>query len=108
MKDKGGRPKHEPTDQSRKTVEAMAAGGILQDDIAVVIGVAPKTLREHYREELDTAATKANAKIAQKATSGDTTALIWWTKARMRWSEKQDVEHSGSVSVFTGVPRDAD
>jgi hypothetical protein len=29
--------------------------------------------------------------------SGDTTALIWWTKTRMKWSEKQEVEHTGDA-----------
>lgn len=94
-----GRPPYKPTEQDRKTVEAMSASGITQEDICLVIGVTRKTLRKHFTEELDTAATKANAKIAQslfnKAIAGDTTAAIWWTKARMRWSEKKEHELSG-------------
>jgi len=76
----------------------MIAGGIPQEDVALVIGIDSKTLRKHYREELDTAAAKANAMVAktlyQKAVAGDTTSLIWWTKGRMGWSEKR--EHSGA------------
>lgn len=85
---------HSPDEQIRRTVEAMVAGGIPQEDVARVVGVDAKTLRKYYREELDTAATKANAKVAQtlyqKAINGDTTAIIWWTKGRMGWAEKRD------------------
>lgn len=94
-----GRPPYVPTEEGQKMVEAMSASGIPQDDICLVLGITKKTLRKHFSFELDTAATKANAKIAQtlfnKATGGDTTAMIWWTKARMRWSEKAVHEHSG-------------
>ena len=58
-------------------------------------GIDDKTLRKHFRAELDTAVHKANTKVAgtlfQKAIAGDTTAMIWWTKARMRWSERHEV-----------------
>jgi hypothetical protein len=92
-------PAHKPTDESRDTVTAMASYGIPHEDIASVVGIDAKTLRKHYRQELDTAATIANSKIAKtlydKATNDkDTTALIWWTKARMRWSERH--EHTGA------------
>ena len=94
-----GRPEYEPTKEGRKMVEAMSACGTPQEDIAMVIGIDRKTLRKHFTVELDTAATKANSAIAQtlyqKAMNGDTTAMIWWTKARMRWSEKAVHEHSG-------------
>jgi hypothetical protein len=32
--------------------------------IAVVIGIAPKTLRKHFRAELDTGHIKASARVA--------------------------------------------
>jgi hypothetical protein len=39
--------------------------GILQNDIAQMPKIDPKTLRKHYRRELDTGATQANARVAQ-------------------------------------------
>jgi hypothetical protein len=51
---KPGQPKFEPSDEQRKLAEAMAAYGIPQEDIAKVVGIAPKTLRDHFRHELDT------------------------------------------------------
>ena len=96
-------PPFKPTDDERKLVEQMTACGIPQESQCLVIrnGIDDKTLRKHFRHELDTAATKANTKVAgtlfNKAMGGDTTALIWWTKTRMKWSEKQEVEHSGDA-----------
>lgn len=93
------KPEFNPTEEQKKMVEQMSAVGIPQEGIARVIGIDPKTLRKHFRDELDTAAVKANAKIGgtlfNKAVNGDTTAAIWWTKARMHWSEKQEHEHTG-------------
>ena len=107
--DNPGQPEYEPTEETRKLVEQMSAVGIPQEGIARVVGIDPKTLRKHYRDELDTAAIKANAKIGgtlyNKAIGGDTTAAIWWTKARMRWAEKQEIELGGEVkNTFVFVP----
>ena len=96
-KRKTGRPPHKPTDDMRKTVEAMAGYGIPQTDIGLVVGISKPTLEKHYRVELDTGAIKANSKIAEslykQATGGNVTAAIWWTKARMGWSET--MKHTG-------------
>ena len=95
------RPPFKPTAAERKLVEQMTACGIPQESQCLVVrdGIDEKTLRKHFRRELDTAATKANAKVAgtlfSKAMGGDTTALIWWTKTRMKWSERQEIEHTG-------------
>jgi hypothetical protein len=40
----------------------MAAYGV--QDIGRVLSIDPKTLRKHYREELDVGGTKANAQVA--------------------------------------------
>ena len=34
--------------------------------------------------------------LFQKATSGDTTSLIWWTKTQMKWSETVKAEVTGA------------
>lgn len=90
---------HEPTDKDRATVESMCAYGIPQEDIAAVIGIDDKTLRKYYREELDTATAKANAKVAQalykKAIDkDDTSAQIFWLKTRAKWSESMNIDHT--------------
>src|SRR5262245_45105995 len=60
----GGRPPFEATPAQRQMVEAMAGYGIPKTDIAAVVGIATKTLRKHFRIELDTGHIKANAKVA--------------------------------------------
>lgn len=96
------RQQHSPSDENRRTVEAMAGYGVPQEDIASVLGIDAKTLRLHYREELDTAAIRANAKVAQtlfrQATEGgNTAAAIFWLKARAGWRETERKEVSITV-----------
>ena len=98
MPRKVGKPAFKPTENERRLVEQMSAVGIPHESIAAVVrnGIDDKTLRKHFRKELDTAAVKANAKVAgslyNRALAGSDTAAIWWTKARMRWSAPQTLE----------------
>ena len=96
MANKRGRPPYSPTAEQRKTVKAMAAYGIPQEAIARTVGCNHETLRKYYPDELDLAETEANAKVAQSlfklATNGNVAAAIFWAKARMGWSEKQQIE----------------
>jgi hypothetical protein len=84
-------PAHQPTPGLQRQVEALAAYGIPEYEIARVLAIDPKTLRKHYREELDLGATKANAQVAgflfAAAKSGNVTAQIFWLKTRARWKE---------------------
>ena len=80
----------------------MAAYGIPEPDIARVTGVDPKTLRKHYREELDLGEAKANAQVAgflfSAAKNGNVTAQIFWLKTRAKWRETPvELKHSGSI-----------
>ena len=73
-----------------------------RDRFAAVLGVDPKTLRKHYRDELDLGEIKANAQVAgflfNSARSGNVTALIFWLKTRARWRETPtELKHSGSI-----------
>ena len=101
-----GRRAHRPDATSRRQVEAMSAYGVPEADVARVIGIDPKTLRKHYRTELDTGAVKATAKVAEflyrKATSEGqqcVTAAIFWLKTRGQWKETSIHEHAGKMTV---------
>ena len=93
--------KFRPTDDERKMVEQMCAVGIPQESICLVVrdGIDDKTLRKHFRKELDTAKIKANAKIGgtlfNKAVGGDTASLIFWAKTQMGWKETSIQELTG-------------
>jgi hypothetical protein len=64
----------------------MAAVGIPQAEICLVIGIDPKTLRKHYREDLDSALILANTAVGgalySAAKEGSVSAIIWWEKTR--------------------------
>ena len=92
-------PAHRPTEEGRKSVKAMSAYGIPQDDISVAMGLTGKTLRKHYRDELSGGQIRANAAVAgalyKMAIDGNVTAAIFWTKARMGWSDRGPLSHEG-------------
>ena len=84
----------EPTEEQRKTVRAMSGFGIPQDDIATLLEIDAKTLRKHFRRELDRGMVEATAKVAQSlflmATQGkNVAAAIFWMKARAGWQDRQ-------------------
>lgn len=97
-----GRPEFVPTDEERRQVEALSGYGLPQEQIAILIrgGINLSTLREHFATELVAGKAKANGQIGktlfQKAMGGDTAAMIWWSKAQMRWAETQKHEHTGA------------
>src|SRR5260370_25157033 len=81
------RPKLHPNEEQRNLVKSMAACGIPHEQIAKRIGIrSPKTLRKHFRSELDDGITEANYQVArslhQSATQGDTDAAKFWLRCR--------------------------
>jgi hypothetical protein len=103
-----GRPPHEPTPMSRRNVEALAGYGVPEADIAGVVGIDPKTLRKHYRQELRYGHVKANAKVAEnlfRKATGDgresVIAAIFWMKTRAQWKETQVTEMTGPPPSIT-------
>lgn len=97
-----GRPKYSPNDADRNTVKVMAACGFPQETIAKCLGedgIDAKTLRKHFKRELDTAADRANASVArklyEKAVAGEPWAVCFWLKTRAGWREINRMEHTG-------------
>src|SRR5258708_1520948 len=85
------RPKLNPTEEQRKLVKQLAAVGTPQEHIARKTGIrSPKTLRKHFRKELDLGAIEANASVAgelyKKAMSGNFQAQAFWLERRAGWS----------------------
>lgn len=98
----GGRPKYVPTEADHNTVRVMAASGFKHEEIALCLGdrgIDDKTLRKHFRRDLDTSMMKANAAIANKlyteALNGNVACMTFWLKCRARWQEVVRYEHSG-------------
>ena len=108
----GGRPKFEPTDKQRGQVEAMTRYGIPQEEIANALEIDIKTLTRHFRAEIKTGATKANAQVGEfiysaiiglpipgrtpvKDERARAMLAIFWAKTRMGWKETVVNEHQG-------------
>ena len=64
-----GRPAFQPTDEQRINVEVMVGLGIPEADICLVVRdrrdkpICRSTLRKHFKKELETGATKLDAKV---------------------------------------------
>ena len=101
------KPSFKPTDEERKLVEQMSAVGIPQESICLVIrdGIDDKTLRKHFRRELDTAIIKANAKVSgmlyNNCMAGKERSIEWWEKTRQGRKETQVSEYTGNVNFNT-------
>ena len=96
-KRKQGRPPFQPTDEQREQVITMSSHGVPHRQQAPLIGCSsPKTLRKHFREELNTGKIQANAKVAgalyQSALKGNVKAQTFWLKTVGGWQETGKVE----------------
>jgi hypothetical protein len=93
-KNKGGRPPHEPTPQTRTIVEVLAGYGVTQVDIAAAIGVSKPTLQAHYADELSSGSAKVQQRLITNliriAGGSDGTALkaiMFSLNTRFGWSQ---------------------
>jgi hypothetical protein len=132
-KKKRGRPSFTPAPEDRRLVSALAGYGADQDYIASRIvnpqtgrPIDRKTLAKNFAAELSGAATEADIRVVESlfhqavgrpAQYDDKGRLvraemppvpactIWWTKARLKWSERTDVamSHSGAVEVTSSA-----
>jgi hypothetical protein len=107
------RPTFTPTPEHRALVKSMAGMGIRHEDIAKRVGIrSPKTLRKHFREELDFGSVDANYTVGRTlfkmATSGECpAATIFWMKTRGGWPEKPTFEPRFNVAPAFIVEREA-
>ena len=113
-KDKGGRPPHLPSADTRNKVFMLSSVGTRHEDIATVLSISTDTLTKYYKEELDKGRIEANASVAEtlfkQAKEGNTTAMIFWLKSRAKWKESTQHEISGNpdgtpveVKIVTGI-----
>lgn len=109
-----GRATFVADDAMREKVRFWAAIGVPQDNIAKLIDCDPKTLRKHFRDELDRGMAEANAEIAnclyESAKGGNVAAQIFWMKVRAQWRECRAPEDPnqgagvGSASAVVLLP----
>lgn len=100
---------HQVTPESQKMVENASAMGLPQDDIAVLLEIAPKTLRSRYRKDIARGRAKANLEVAttlfQKCVKDrDNTAIIWWEKTRAGKSDRVGLDLRTPDGPLTYAP----
>jgi len=112
---KQGRPPHKPTEANKKLVEQLSGRGLPHKMIAVLVGLSDdKTLRNHYKEQLETGEAKACAQVAgklfEKCMAGDTASILFWHKTRMGFREnsEQVVDQSNHEHTHVHFTRSKD
>src|SRR5436305_7245249 len=92
------RPSFRVEEEDRKLVRSLGALGLRQDQIAETVGLrSPKTLRKHFRGELDAGLAEATLMVArvahEMATSGRYPQMtIFWDKCQQLTSEEPKEE----------------
>jgi hypothetical protein len=102
------RPKFTVTREMRDKVQYLARLGIPHDDISKIIDCSPKTLRKHFRKELDRGAAEANAAVSgylfAAIKAGNIPATIFWLKTRGGWVVPKGGGDSGTGSGSSSPP----
>jgi DNA-binding transcriptional ArsR family regulator len=110
----GGRPAHEPTDQTRLLVAVLVANGEPLDIIAQQLGIARQTLYRHYRPELKYGFGLIKARmqggVVQKGLEGDLRAMLEWLRRFCpEWRvTKEDIAAQADADAATRAATDAE
>ena len=91
-------------------VEVIASLGLTDEEIAVILGISPRTLNywkknPEFLQALKRGKLKADFQVTKKlyenAKNGDNTAIIFWLKNRRPdlWRDRAQVELSGQVGT---------
>jgi hypothetical protein len=70
------KPPHEPTENTLAEVRALATFGVPQEEIASYLDIDAKTLRKHYRSELDESRLKVKARVGSFLVNAATGAAL--------------------------------
>jgi hypothetical protein len=114
------RPKLEITDEICQKAESFASKGLTMEQIAQVLGMGERTLYEKAKkhEQLSQAIKKGRAKgiaiiankLFEKASSGDTTSIIFYLKNRDResWGERPIEREPQGINLVVNRPKSGD
>ena len=110
-----------PSERDRRAVELMVRHGVPLEEIRRVVvnpatgkPVSKTTLTRHFRREIDSGMVQANTEVAEslfrqavgrarvivdgevveEERAPNTSAAIWWTKARMGWKAGADEDET--------------
>lgn len=105
---KAGRKPKEFTPQDREEIEKLSGLGLNHEQIALIKKCCADTLVKHCGEELKVgkakAFTLATSQLFGAIKRGNMTGIIFYLKTQHGWREKQEVEHSGNISISVSFP----
>ena len=113
---------HEPTEKTKAEVAALISYGVPVKQVAAYIGIDDKTLAKYYREIMDAAKIKANAKVRRflfETATGDAMAKgatyadclrgsMFWAKTQMGFRESDEEKQSEPITINVVKPHGAD
>jgi hypothetical protein len=106
--------RYEPNARDRELVLLLAAGGVQQDLIAAAAKIAPKTMRKYYAPELESGQRQVTAqaistlvKAMKDGGRGAVAAACFWLKCRERWTERTDLQVTGSQGGPVSITYDS-
>lgn len=96
--------KHIPTDQNRKMIERLKAGGLNHAQIAYVLEINEDTLEKYYPKELKDGKSKLDAFVVGKLfnliNDNDRACIMFYLKTRCGWKESIDVNNSFTLPAI--------
>ena len=107
------RPAMQPTVEQRRTVMQLASIGVPTEAIGHAIGEAgapldEKTIRRHFRAELDRGAALCTVRVQRKLheliDQGNPAAIFFYLKCREGWREVQRIETTGAGGAPPPAP----
>lgn len=91
--------KRHPDGTIAQTVATMALAGFTQKQMSDALRISHETLHAHYKYEMENGRvntmTQVVQSLAQRAIAGSDAAAIFLAKARLGWSDRQQVELTG-------------
>lgn len=104
-------PNDDQAAERRKFIETVAGYGMAAEDIALLLSpqVSVQDLKRDYATELEMGPAKANletvAMLRGAVKKGNVTAAIYWTKARMGWTEKTPTKSESEKDESQAAPK---
>lgn len=96
-----GKPPYEPTPTDRATVKNLVVCGYTHAQIAQCLGtegIGEKTLRKHFRRELDTSKSEVDAfatsSLVGLMKQGNLGAICFYLKCRSGWRQPEPTQRS--------------